>query len=557
MARSVKSVLLGVLMMTTSFEIKASELSLQDQIRQLNAKINQLETTIYSKPSYAKKIKKPSKNLRKPAELSNQNLQDQIYLLNAKIDQLMETVEPRASEPTPPPPLRKNFQNIAENRGNAVHIPGTNTSLKIGGYVKIDAVYDLNQFSGDSSNLPTLRLRGLDTDAQRTNTFTAHGKQTRISVASDTQTNQGQLLIYLESDFFGSSTEGGSGSFSRSDTSSLNSYNFRVRHAYGSYVFQKVHRLDIGQLWSLFYDGKSAGTTIEFNGPETTAQIRRPQIRYTRTNGPWRLSTSLESGATDYLDISPQFAGQSASGLGAGSPSPSYNSSQYRRAQSSFLGGISGDGNQSLPDVVGQLIYEAKNQGHFSLGIMGRQLKINKVTTTGPHDPPFKGTKYGYGVALGGRYYLYEKTSLFGQFNFGKGIGTYIFGLDGYGAALNAQQGIMRAQFCYGALMGFEHYWNDQWRSNFILSMAQANVAGFIPKGRTPVIGLDANNNLATLATTGYSISNKLRQFYVNILWAPVEKVELGFEYAYFRRNTINNYFGYANRFQFGAYYKF
>lgn len=189
---------------------------------------------------------------------------------------------------------------------------------------------------------------------------------------------------------------------------------------------------------------------------------------------------------------------------------------------------------------------------------MGRQLKINKITSTGPSDPAFSSAKYGYGVALGGRYFIHGKSNIFAQMNFGNGIGTYVFGLDGYAAAVDTSRSIMRTQFCYGALIGTEHYWNERWRSNLILSIARANVAGLIPPGRVPVIGIDAVTGLpASLATTGYSVSNMLRQLYVNLLWAPAEKFEVGLEYAYFRRNTINNFFGYGNRFQFGAYYRF
>lgn len=188
---------------------------------------------------------------------------------------------------------------------------------------------------------------------------------------------------------------------------------------------------------------------------------------------------------------------------------------------------------------------------------MGRELSIKKVTSTGANDPTFARKKYGYGMAVGGRFFVYGKSNIYSQFNFGKGIGTYIFGLDGYGAAIDVSRGLMQTQFCYGFLVGGEHYWAEKWRTNVIYSQARANVSDIIPGGRTGVIGLDNNNNLATLATTGYSISNILRQFYINLMWAPVEKFEVGIEYAYFRRDTINGYYGYGNRFQFGAYYKF
>lgn len=490
--------------------------------------------------------KKATQASKSPA---SQSVQEQIRLLNEKIDRLEAGQAPLA---TPTSAYAEN----AKDRTGYIPLPGTNTALKIGGYVKADMIYDANQFTGDSSNLPNLRLKGLDPDAMRSSVFTAHAKQTRISIGSETNTAYGEVIAYFEGDFFGSSNTGSStGSFSRSDTSSLNSYSFRIRHAYGSYCYDHTHRVDMGQMWTLFYDRESAGTTVEFNGPEATAQIRRPQIRYTRMGQFWKFSASIESGATEYLDISPEFVG-TASGLTAGSPSDIYNTAQYRRAQNNFLGGISGDGNQALPDLVAQIRYEKKNTGHLTLSGMARELKIKKLTSTGPNDPLFSGKKYGYGVAVGGRLYVHEKSNIFAQMNFGKGIGGYIFALDGYGAAMDASRGLMQAQFAYGCLIGAEHYWSDQWRSHVIYSQAQASISDIIPSGRSAVTGLNGGA-LATIATTGYSISHMMRQLYLNLLWAPAEKFEVGIEYAYFRRDTINNYFGYGNRFQFGAYYKF
>lgn len=307
----------------------------------------------------AREIKIAAK--KKAAQISkspaSRSIQEQIRLLNEKIDRLEAG---RAPAITPASALPD--ENATERSG-FISVPGTNTVIKIGGYVKVDGIYDANQFTGDSSNLPNLRLKGLDTDALRSNVFTAHAKQTRFSFGSETNTPHGQVLAYFEGDFFGSSTEGTTGDFSRADSSSVNSYNFRVRHAYGSYCFDNTHRVDIGQMWTLLYDPRSGGTTIEFNGPETTAQIRRPQIRYTHSYQAWKFAASLESGATEYLDISHAFAGTTNAGtatLTAGSPSPSYNAAQYRQAQSSFLGGISGNGNQALPDLVGQILYKKK-----------------------------------------------------------------------------------------------------------------------------------------------------------------------------------------------------
>lgn len=564
----IKSILYGTALILTVSHSDAFDFQMQgDESTEEAPKKSVKKTSPSKKKGSNKKAKARSKAVKKAKSIKKTakrrainvaahkpagSIQEQIRVLNDKIDRLEAGITPTITPASALP------DESGVDKTGYIPVPGTNTIIKIGGYVKADGIYDANQFTGDSSNLPNLRLKGLDSDANRTNVFTAHAKQTRISLGTETNTPHGQVLAYIEGDFFGTSTEGTTGNFSRSDNSGLNSYNFRIRHAYGSYCFNEDHRIDVGQMWTLFYDPRSGGTTVEFNGPETTAQIRRPQIRYTKGYGNWKFAASLESGATEYLDISPAFVGTTAQGLNAGSPSTSYNFSQYRRAQSSFLGGISGDGNQGLPDLVGQVYYKKKNSYHITVGGMVRELSIKKVTSTGINDPTFSRKKYGYGVALGGRAFIHGKSNIFGQFNFGKGIGTYIFALDGYGAAVDVSRGLMQTQFCTGLLLGVEHYWSDKWRTNVILSQARAIVADIIQGGRNaPVIGLDANRNLATIATTGYSISNILRQFYVNLLWSPAEKFELGIEYAHFRRDTINNYYGYGNRYQFGAYYKF
>lgn len=371
-----KSILLGTTLILTIAYSNAFDFQMQSDEQSQEAPQPDEKKATPKKRASAKKSKnkgkvikskgiKKAKSLKRSAKKKatqvaahspTRSVQEQIRLLNEKIDRLESGQNPAITPASALP------DESGEDKKGFITVPGTNTVIKIGGYVKADGIYDANQFTGDASNLPTLRLKGLDPDANRTSVFTAHAKQTRISLGSETTTPHGQVLVYFEGDFFGSSNEGTTGSFSRGDNSSLNSYNFRVRHAYGSYCFNEDHRVDIGQMWTLFYDPRSGGTTIEFNGPETTAQIRRPQIRYTKYHNNWKFGMSLESGATEYLDISPAFVGTTTAGLtaGSGSPSSSYNASQYRRAQSSFLGGITGDGNQGLPDLVGQVYYKKK-----------------------------------------------------------------------------------------------------------------------------------------------------------------------------------------------------
>lgn len=66
-------------------------------------------------------------------------------------------------------------------------IPGTTTSLKIGGYVKVDAIYDIGPPQGDLINpaaIPLNAAGAAGAAARRDNgNFRLHARQSRLSVA--------------------------------------------------------------------------------------------------------------------------------------------------------------------------------------------------------------------------------------------------------------------------------------------------------------------------------------------------------------------------------------
>ena len=101
-------------------------------------------------------------------------------------------------------------------------IPGTNTSVKIGGYVKADFIYDVDADLGDSFAASAIPADGSDADRKSGN-FRSHAKQTRLNFSTWTPTEVGEVKLFIESDFFG---QGGNQTFSNSTT-------FRLRHAYG------------------------------------------------------------------------------------------------------------------------------------------------------------------------------------------------------------------------------------------------------------------------------------------------------------------------------------
>lgn len=155
-------------------------------------------------------------------------------------------------------------------------LPGTDTSVQLGGYVRLDAIYDLDQDLGD-----TLFVEGVDTsDDDSDASFRAHARQSRVFIKTLTPTSLGDATTHLEGDFFGG---GGNEVFS-------NSRGFRLRHAYGT-----LGGFLAGQTWSNFMHFTAYPTTVDFDGPVGVSFIRQAQVRYTLPVGPGDLSIAAEN----------------------------------------------------------------------------------------------------------------------------------------------------------------------------------------------------------------------------------------------------------------------
>jgi hypothetical protein len=128
------------------------------------------------------------------------------------------------------------------------------STLKIGGYVKVDLIHDFDEIgSTDSFDPRTIDVSGLDGENTR-----MQARETRLYLDLRTPTDIGELKTYVEGDFFGSGNS------------------FRLRHAYGS-----VDHVLAGQTWSTFMDEAAIPSTLDFESPIAFPIIRQAQIRYT------------------------------------------------------------------------------------------------------------------------------------------------------------------------------------------------------------------------------------------------------------------------------------
>lgn len=442
--------------------------------------------------------------------------------------------------PSPVTPVKASMPTANQHEG-FWQIPGSDSYIKVFGYAKLDATYDANNFTGDASLITGIPLRNWDVEARRHGMFYMHAKQSRLGVQSISHTGLGELSTLFEFDFFGSNNFSG---LSRASTS-LGSFNARLRKAYG-----KLGGWLIGQDSTTFYDTHAFGRWIEFNGPNSIS--RHAMIRYEhKINTNWTLQTAAEFTPTDYT-----------------------NEAGVRQEHNAFLLGGGGSGFRSFPDLIINLQYKG-TRGHVKASLLGRELAVKRVSLTPTIDTPnIESRLFGWGVALSGRWNTYGKNSLFAQWNFGRGIGSYLFDAAGQAAALRGENFNIdgsvtpgpntaalraagtkfRAQYAYCFVMGYEHYWTENLSSNIAYAHTQITPAQFtlnpILSGLGAVGGVGAGSGVAPVTKT-------MRHLIGNIIWSPIKKFEIGLEFAHYRRETTGRLHGLGTRIQLGVTYKF
>lgn len=131
-------------------------------------------------------------------------------------------------------------------------------TFKPGGRVKLDIIRDFKPIgSEDSFDVRTIPIP----QAEGTNS-NLHAKETRLSLDIRGPVQGKELQMYVETDFYGSSSV------------------LRLRQAYGQWG-----PLLAGQAWSTFVDPDTMPRTIDFESPMAFASIRQAQLRFTAKAG--------------------------------------------------------------------------------------------------------------------------------------------------------------------------------------------------------------------------------------------------------------------------------
>ncbi|MCD8563366.1 MAG: DcaP family trimeric outer membrane transporter [Alphaproteobacteria bacterium] len=493
---AILALLCGVaLIPTQAFAISDTEFeALKAQMTQMAERLQ----TIESEQTSIKHENEQLKQKNQALTLSNKALEQKVSAIESQpkvtissseqakggID--VASIEPAAGDAT----ARR------ETKPGEFLVPGTDTTLKLGGYVKADVIHDFNVTRSGLGEEFTLfsqiPLKNSNEDRAGGNTR-MHAKQTRLNLTATTPTEYGDLKIFVEGDFFQS----------QGNQTTTNAEGFGLRHAYG-----ELGSFIVGQTWSNYMDLDAYPETLDYVGPTGITLLRQGQIRYThRPDGSKNsYSIALENPQSDFAK-------------NPGNPGSDTNINQF-------------------PDVTANAKFVG-DAGELSVKGVLRQLGAYNTTNAN------KDRDTGYAVAVSGKLKVGEKDDLRFQLGYGDGIGRYIYdvgvgsGTGGQGGAFTstATHDDFEAIKAWGGYAAYRHMWSDKWRSNLLVGTTQ----------------ITDNPSYLNPATT----NERIYSGEANLIWAVTPKVDIGGAYIYGKRETESGADGTLHRAQMSAIYKF
>ena len=354
-----------------------------------------------------------------------QDLKTQIEALQKKVGELeikQETTEKKQAA------LPDNVVTGGATKGS-FKLPGSNTSVTVGGYVKLDAVFS-NPSAGvdtkaDLSLDPTAIAVGPTAGNNERNQVKFGARESRLFVKTNTPTSMGDLNTHVEFDFYGAD----------GNESVSNSHGFRLRHAYGT-----LGNLLAGQTWTNFMNPASLPDTLDFGGPVGQIFDRQAQVRWTQ---PFGGSGSITRGQWSVGLENPETVVQIPGGA------------SFRADDDRF------------PDITGQVVFNT-SIGKISVHGLMREIRIDSATA-----PAAVSQKWGGAVSVAGVIPAVGRDDFRFTASAGNAIGRYSNGFFPDGVV--GSDGQIRLPKQWGGFAAYRHYWFDQLRSNLVLSMASEN----------------------------------------------------------------------------------
>lgn len=423
-------------------------------------------------------------------------LQAQLQTLQNEITQLQTDQKTTKTEVATVEEAQKTPSTVGTGSfPGSFKIPGTETSVKIGGYVKLDAIED----AGSSYGASYAKFYGIplnnDPKAQQSAQTTLNAQQTRVNFETRTPTSLGELKTFVEGDFYGADGA----------NANTNGYGFELRHAYGALGSTANGQLLAGQTWSNFQDVPAMAESLDYVGAAGNIFVRQAQVRYTRDVGAVQLSGSVEAP------------------IGSGTST---------QKAITTTGGATQNGRGVIPDFVVRGDYKYDGNNYTSLRFLANQINVDHTSGTSS----YTNTKGGWGVALSGVQTTFDKDNVNYNFVTGKGTGRYILDINAAGNYYNTTTNQLDLQAYYASTIGYQHFWSSQFRSNLF--------GGFV-------------RNVNDTTYSGTAVNKYVASAHANLIWQPATAYKVGLEYMRGYRKVENGEEGNLNRVQASFIYGF
>ena len=365
--------------------------------------------------------------------------------LQAQVDELLKKVDaleqrPAAANAGPATPAASNGKLLP----GWFRVPGSNTSVRLGGYVKLDAIFSdrsagvgsTGDLEYEAGSVPVGPAAG----ANERNQTKLHARQSRLFVQTSTPSSWGDVATSLEFDLFGAS----------GNESVSNSHGLRLRHAFGT-----LGHLLAGQTWTTASDPATYPETVDFGGPAGVVFARQAQVRWTEpfSGGQW--SIALENPET-VLALP---------------------SGEMFRA----------DDDRS-PDLAGNVQF-AMGRAKYSIAALARQLRVDSASA-----PASRDQRWGGAIGVNGLVPIGNADDVRFSAYYGNAIGRYAIGFFP-DAVLDANSRLVLPRQ-WLAMAALRHFWTAGLRSTLALSALQSGNPGGAAAGSVNRSAASAHLNL-------------------------------------------------------------
>jgi len=341
------------------------------------------------------------------------------------------------------------------------------------GFVRLNATLDFQDMGNSDLFRPALIPIGAPAKSAPHLFFSA--KQSRLGLKVEKTIKGRPIEGRIEADFHSNADQPGG--------------LVRLRHAYFQY-----RGWTVGQTWSNFYDIESRAKIVDFEGANSAALYRVPQLRYTFSIGEQAIMLSLENPieqltVTDSMEVSKQL----------------------------------------LPDLVAAWKYRWGKSNFVKVAALARQLRYERPADDHPESMELASLWAG-GLMASAKVKTTAHDYLKLQVVGGQGLARYIRGVRnlGYDAICKSDCTELEAIGIMGGFVAYEHSWAERWSSTVLL--------GGVDIQQVDELAAD---------DLDYCIYGS-----ANIFYSPVPDVSVGLEYLHGEKRELSGRTGEANRVQ-------